>query len=279
MKYIIIAIVGVIAVFGLCFFVSWLIRRKMKKKIPMILHVLIGIVSGLIIITAAVGIYFSIHYSADEKALALLNDKNATEIDKAYFIDGDGEDTALIFYPGAKVDSEAYLPLMKRLADSGIDCFIVKPPLRFALFDINAADRIIEKYSYKHVFVSGHSMGGVAASSYASKNPDKVDGVVLLAAYPNSEISDDISLISVYGSEDKVLDRDAYKNAAPNFPKSFKEVIIKGGNHAYFGNYVEQSGDGEANITRDEQQKQTADAITEYIKYVSPSFVCRLAEG
>ena len=48
MKYIIIAIVGVIAVFGLCFLVSGLIRRKMKKKIPMILHVLIGIVSGLI---------------------------------------------------------------------------------------------------------------------------------------------------------------------------------------------------------------------------------------
>ncbi len=266
MKYIILAIVGVIAVFGLCFLVSGLIRRKMKKKIPMALHVLIGIVSGLIIIAAACGIYFSIHYSADESSLALLNDKSVSEIDGAYFIDGYGEDTALIFYPGAKVDSEAYLPLMKKLADSGIDCFIVKPPLRFALFDINAADRIIGKYNYKHIFVSGHSMGGVAASSYASNNSEKVDGVVLLAAYPNSELGDDLSLLSIYGSEDKVIDKDAYKNAAPNRPKSFKEVIIMGGNHANFGNYGEQSGDGDATITREEQQKQTADAITEFIK-------------
>lgn len=266
MKYIILAIIGVAAVFGLCFLASGLIRRRMKKKIPMILHVIIGIVSGLIIIAAAGGIYFGIHYGADESALALLSDKNVTEIDGAYFIDGDGGDDALIFYPGAKVDSEAYLPLMKRLADSGIDCFIVKPPLRFALFDISAADSIIDKYNYKHVFVSGHSMGGVAASSYASKNPDKVDGVVLLAAYPNSELNDDISLLSIYGSEDKVLDLDAYENAASNRPKNFKEVIIKGGNHANFGNYGKQSGDGKAAVTRDEQQKQTADAITEFIK-------------
>ena len=273
MKYIILAIVGVIAVFGLCFLASGLIRRKIKKKIPMALHVLIGIVSGLIIIATAFGIYFGIHYSADESALALLDDKSVSEIGGAYFIDGEGEDTALIFYPGAKVDSEAYLPLMKRLADSCIDCFIVKPPLRFALFDINAADTIIGKYSYKHVYVSGHSMGGVAASSYASKNTEKVDGVVLLAAYPNKKLGDDLSLLSIYGSEDNVLDKDAYEDAASNRPKSFKEVIIKGGNHANFGNYGEQSGDGDASITREEQQKQTADAIIEYIKQKSPPLV------
>ena len=39
------------------------------------------------------------------------------------------------------------------------------------------------------------------------------------------------------------------------------ERDIEGGNHAYFGNYGEQAGDGQATISRDDQQEQTAEAI------------------
>lgn len=247
---------------------SGFVRRKMKKKLPMILHLVISVISGLLVLTIIAGVYLNIHYSADNEAVAVFansGDITVSETDDAFFIDSKGDDTAFIFYPGAKVDSEAYLPLMKKLAANGVDCFILKLPFRIAMLDMNAADKIIDDYNYKNVIVSGHSMGGVAASTYASSNTDKVDGVVLLASYPNSKISDSIPLLSVYGSEDKVLDKDAYNNAKPNFPKNFEEIVIDGGNHAYYGNYGDQSGDGKASITREKQQDNTVVAITEFV--------------
>ena len=269
MKYILFTVIGLAIVFGICFFVSGLIRRKMKKKLPFILHILISIVSGLLVLTIAAGVYLKIHYSVDDEATAVFaNSRNnkVNELNNAFFVDGEGEDTAFIFYPGAKVDSEAYLPLMKKLAANGVDCFVLKLPFRMAIFDVNASDKIINDYNYKNIIVSGHSMGGVAASSYASSNTDNIDGVVLLAAYPSSKISDSTPLLSIYGSEDKVLQKDAYNNAKSNFPKNFEEVVIAGGNHAYYGNYGEQSGDGKATITREKQQDDTVSAIVAFAK-------------
>ena len=43
------------------------------------------------------------------------------------------------------------------------------------------------------------------------------------------------------------------------------EIIIEGGNHAGFGSYGAQSGDGEASITPAEQVNRTADVILEFI--------------
>lgn len=268
MKYLLFTLVGLAVVFGLSFLISGYIRRKMKKKVPMVLHIVISVVSGLLVLTIAAGIYLNKHYSADNDAVAVFansGDISVSENDNALFIDSRGEDTAFIFYPGAKVDSEAYLPLMKKLAGNGVDCFILKPPFRLSVFDMNAADKIIDSYDYKNIIVSGHSMGGVAASSYATDNPERVDGIVLLASYSNSKISDSIPLLSVYGSEDKVLDKDAYNSAKANFPKDFEEVVIKGGNHACFGNYGEQSGDGKATITHDEQQDDTVGAVVDFL--------------
>lgn len=268
MKYLLFTMIGLAVVFGFSFLISGLIRRKMKKKLPMILHIIISILAGLMAIVIAAGVYLNIHYSADNEAVAVFADSGSvrvSETNDVFFIDGKGEDTAFIFYPGAKVDSEAYLPLMKKLAAKGVDCFVIKSPLRIAVLDVNAAENVIKNDDYENILVGGHSMGGVAASSYAADNPENVEGVVLLASYPNSKISDSIPLLSIYGSEDKVLDQAAYKNAKENFPKDFEEFIINGGNHAYFGNYGEQSGDGKAIITRDEQQDDTSDAIVDFI--------------
>ena len=153
---------------------------------------------------------------------------------------------------------------MKKLAANGVDCFVLKLPFRMAIFDVNASDKIINDYNYKNIIVSGHSMGGVAFGYHLLDLGD--DGVVLLAAYPNSKISDSTPLLSIYGSEDKVLQKDAYNNAKSNFPKDFEEVVIAGGNHAYYGNYGEQSGDGKATITREKQQDDTVSAIVAFAK-------------
>ena len=44
-------------------------------------------------------------------------------------------------------------------------------------------------------------------------------------------------------------------------PGDSATYIIEGGNHAQFGNYGDQSGDGTAVISREEQQQQVIQAL------------------
>ncbi len=44
-------------------------------------------------------------------------------------------------------------------------------------------------------------------------------------------------------------------------PKDAQELVIEGGNHAQFGSYGEQKGDGKAFISAEEQREETAEAI------------------
>ncbi len=237
----------------------------------MALHILISLCAAIIVTGAAGFAYLSIYTPADDtavEAFAKSDGAKVTKFDGGYFVDGAGDNTALVFYPGAKIDSKAYLPLMKKLADGGVDCFLLDMPMHMAIFDMNAADKITDNYKYDTLIVSGHSMGGVAAAKYAADH-DNVDGVVLLASYPTSQLPEPTALLSIYGTEDKVLELKAYEESKKYFPSNSKEVVIEGGNHAQFGNYGEQAGDGTAAISREEQQSQTAKAILEFTKKIS----------
>lgn len=69
-----------------------------------------------------------------------------------------------------------------------------------AIFNKNATNKIIEQYpNIKHWYICGHSMGGAMASSYVSKNKDKVDGLILLGSYIYGDVSDKDAL-TIYGS-------------------------------------------------------------------------------
>ena len=50
-----------------------------------------------------------------------------------------------------------------------------------------------------------------------------------------------------------------------NLCYDFTEVIIQGGNHAGFGMYGLQDGDGQATVSNIEQINQTVDAILDFI--------------
>ena len=92
------------------------------------------------------------------------------------------------------------------------------------------------------------------ASSYVEDNTDKLDGLILLGAYSINDAP--IATIAIYGTEDIKLDLEKLE--------SVDQIVIEGGNHAYFGNYGEQDGDGTASITREEQQAQTVEAIIKF---------------
>lgn len=184
----------------------------------------------------------------------------------------DGATTGLIFYPGGKVEHTAYIPLMQACAENGILCVIVEMPFNLAVFDVNAADGIQKEYpQIENWYIGGHSLGGSMAASYLEKNAEDYEGLILLGSYSTADLSDtDLDVLSVYGSEDKVMNREKYDENKSNLPTNFTEIVIDGGCHAYFGMYGAQDGDGKPSITNEEQIYRTAELIAE--------LVCKKAE-
>lgn len=228
----------------------------------------------IIIIVALVAIY-SIHYMteyspAEKTATDMLNgSKNVsiTNVSNALFLDGKGNDTALIFYPGAKIEYTSYLPLLMNLAENGVDCYLVEMPLNLALFAQDSANSIIDTTNYSHYIIAGHSLGGVCAANYLNQS-NKCDGLVLIASYPTKGI--DKPVLSIYGSEDRVMDMETYKNSK-SLMNNMTEYVIEGGNHGQYAYYGLQKGDGVAKISPENQQNQCVDKILEFIHNITLS--------
>lgn len=214
----------------------------------------------ILAVTAGFFVYVSEYYRADAAAQDLMDDPSVRIGSDHVVVTADGSsDTALIFYPGAKVEYTAYLPILKEItARSGMSSFLVKMPFNLAIFDQDAADDIMEEYpAVSHWYVGGHSMGGAMASDYASNNPEKVQGLVLLGAYLYGSYPEDRTL-TVYG--------DLNTSVAEKVDYSENVIVIEGGNHAQFGNYGRQRGDPEATVSVREQQSITADAVADFLK-------------
>lgn len=104
------------------------------------------------------------------------------------------------------------------------------------------------------------------AASYLSKHTDDFSGLVLLGSYSTADLSDGaVDVLSLYGSEDGVMDREKYAKYKSNLPSDFTEIEIAGGCHAYFGMYGEQDGDGVPTLSAAEQIRLTAEHIFEFI--------------
>lgn len=240
-------------------------KKKKWKIIIIILLILILAVGG------GTGIYLSDYYHADAAALeALAQDMGEIQIlekDHNYVFAPKEAVTGLIFYPGGKVQYESYAPLMKKCAKKGILCILVHMPGNLAVFRPDAARGLREEYpQIEKWYIGGHSLGGVMAASYASEHLEEYCGLVLLASYSTSDISESgLQVVSIYGSEDRVLNRESYDKNRENLPSDVEEVVIDGGSHAYFGCYGLQDGDGIATITNEEQMEQTADILEDFM--------------
>ena len=244
-------------------------HRRLKR-------VLLSLLILLAVIAAGFAWYVNDYYHADATALAAASDENGTA-DGVTVRELAGGDLAfvpnhpvagLIFYPGGKVQPEAYAPLMERCAQQGVLCVLVKPLFNLAILDMNAADGIAAQFPGIETWaIAGHSLGGVAAAEYVAKHAGDFHVVAFLASYPSTDLSTFTgSALSVVGSNDHVLDRAKYENARVNLPTQSRELVIEGGNHARFGNYGEQAGDGTATISPEQQQEQTAAALVELAK-------------
>lgn len=228
----------------------------------------IAIVIVLLLIVGYGLFYINDYDHAEDVAVDSLNSSDnvsVIETSNGMLLDGPGNDTALIFYPGAKVEYTSYAPLFMNLSSQGIDCYLVEMPFNLAFLGQNSADEIIDDGNYSHYFLSGHSLGGVMAASYIN-NTNKTDGLILFAAYSTCDIEKPV--LSLYGSEDKVLNMETYNESKEFIDYNLTEFEITGANHAQFGYYGNQSGDGIAKISAESQQKQSVDEIIDFIRGV-----------
>lgn len=238
-----------------------------KVKLPFgVRSVLSAFIATTILVVSSLG-YFSVYYHADDSVNVYLTDSDTVKvrtIDNGYFFDGKRDDAAIIFYPGAKVEAKAYAPLMFELAEQGYDCFLFDMPFNMAIFGADRADDVIRDYD--KVYMMGHSLGGSIASVYASKHPDEVDGLILLASYPTDGLNEGLRFLSIYGDRDRILEPGTYDKAHKYWPDDSVEYVLQGGNHSGYAEYGSQTGDGEAAVDGSTQRQMTVIAITEWIE-------------
>ena len=245
---------------------------KKNKKLKVFIT---SLLCFAVICCTGFGIYVSDYYRANNTALtATFSDDEVTVIEKNgdYMVfTPEKPKCGLVFYPGGKVEYTAYAPLIKALAREGFFCVLVKMPFNLAVFDMGAAEDIIAEYTnIDEWYVGGHSLGGAMAASYASKNADKLEGLILLGSYSTNDLSDSgLTVFSVIGSEDNITfdDTEEVKKYGDNLPAvDMYRYTIEGGCHAYFGSYGEQEGDGKPTITPEEQVKQTVEFIVDNLQ-------------
>jgi len=177
--------------------------------------------------------------------------------------------SGFVFYPGGLVDAAAYAPLMQRLAEGGVFAVIVPMPLDLAVFGIGRAADVLAAYPQVGPWtIGGHSLGGSMAAEFVKGNPTAVAGLALLASYPAA--STDLSgwpgrAVSTYGTENGVTQPEGFAASLRLLPPGTELVVIDGGNHAGFGDYGPQAGDGTATIPREEQQRQTAETLLSFM--------------
>lgn len=226
-----------------------------------------GVLAVVLLAAAGIFIYIRTYYHAlpDTREVFALSgggqiQENALD---AWITYGDTESgRGFIFYPGAKVEEEAYGPLMREIAAGNFFCVLVRMPGRLAVLGSGAAEDVMSAYpEIGEWYLGGHSLGGAMAAGYAAEHAEALSGLVLLAAYSAKPLPEGLPVLSVYGSRDGVLNMEKYEECRGNLPGTAEEYVIEGGNHAGFGWYGEQKGDGRAEITPQEQWGLTAAEI------------------
>lgn len=184
---------------------------------------------------------------------------------------GTDVDTGLILYPGGRVDFRSYAPPARAIAAEGYLVVIPPMPLSLAVFNPDAAADIIAAHDEVTTWViGGHSLGGAMAANYIFNNPSEADGLVLWASYPaeNNSLAlwSDLPVLNIYGTNDGGAAE--LWEARFRLPPETQWQVLEGGNHAQFGWYGRQSGDGEATITRQQQQEHIIQATIAFLASV-----------
>lgn len=243
-------------------------RRFKIWQIALALIAMLLLLGGTIFV-----IWASNPLPADKQAFTALENDASISIDTEPWLVFKPQSTepsaGFIFYPGGRVQPEAYALAARKIAEAGYLVVIPRMPLNLAFFDAEVANQIMASYPEVDCWViGGHSLGGAMAARFAYRYPESIKGLALWAAYPAESddlSSSDLAVVSVYASEDGVAEVDSVLASKPLLPPDTIWVRIEGGNHAGFGWYGPQSGDNPRTISLESQQEQvilaTADLL------------------
>lgn len=123
-------------------------QKKQKNKMAKKQKVLLALAVILAALLLAFGLYFGNYYHADKTAQQAMKSSRTVKVKQTAegnLFDGPAKKNAIIFYPGAKVETTAYAPLLKQIASQEADVFLVDMPLHMAFFGLNKADKIRAK--------------------------------------------------------------------------------------------------------------------------------------
>lgn len=269
MKYIMMCLGALVLCVCMGLAITIMMEKIRKKPFGKKGRIFVALGSDVVLILVVMFVYLGNYYHADDEAQLAMQGSDYVTVEKTtngYLFDGPGESQALIFYPGAKVEAIAYTPILKELSEQGIDCFLVEMPFHMAIFGQNAAEELLDKYTYEEWTIAGHSMGGLVATNFAISHPEQVKNVVLLAAYSTKPLPETVRFLSIYGDQDGCLNRASYETGKSFWPTESTEVVIPGGNHAQMGSYGFQKGDKEATISAKDQWEEVVEAIQTFMQ-------------
>lgn len=178
----------------------------------------------------------------------------------------------VIFYPGGRVKPESYIAHMVLISKAAnVKTFILKVPLNYAIFDINAAEKVIaDKKEISKWYIGGHSLGGVAASYNVSsqQNNENIKGLFLWASYPaNKSLANNqrLSIVGIYGGKDAFVTKEDIETAKTRLPKDTQFTTLDGVTHSQFGDYGKQKGDNDPDISNDIARQKIVEAMVTFI--------------
>jgi hypothetical protein len=246
-----------------------------NRSMKIFKRILIGFFSMIFILIAAFLIWSSFYYKATDEALLYLNSNPDVEVHinrNIVFMPNKPKETAFIFYPGGKVDEKAYAYLGHEIASIGYPVIIAKMPFRLAVLQPNTAGNIIDSFPEIDTWViGGHSLGGAMASVFSYNNPDKISGLILMASYPASSNDfsfKEIKVLSIYGSNDKIINQENFTQTRHLLPKDTAFIALEGANHSQFGDYGFQKNDGKADILKSTQQSLIVEAVIDFLQRI-----------
>ncbi len=217
-------------------------------------RVLLVLLVILIIAAAGFTIWAYTPLGPMPEALAAMQSGNGIAVQESPWLSftpaGKLPTTGFIIYPGGRVDYRSYAPAARAIAEQGYLAVIVPMPFNLAVFGSGKASDVMKAHpEITRWAIGGHSLGGAMAAKYIYDNPDAVEGLGLWAAYPatnNSLAELPLKVTSVSASNDGLATPAKIEASRPYLPPSTQWLQIEGGNHAGFGYYGPQNGDGQA---------------------------------
>lgn len=192
----------------------------------------------------------SIQYTNDAKGVML---KPALKVTRG-----------LVVYPENNVSPAAYAYKMAGVAQSGVVVIIVKTPLNIPQLDtrtlVDFAKLAPEVTDW---YVAGHGEGGKKACEQAEGTQYK--GIILLGSYCTVMVHDSVKALDIQGGNDRIINKNDADYNATNLAYSSEKQAIPGLNHAGFGNYGKQDGDGQLDLPDADVRVRLANLISKFM--------------